>query len=155
MNERRVFLQMLGAGALASACSSSDSSDTGGSTGSGSVPATLPENYTKVGTTAEVMAGTLTQVAAASVLLGRDDGGVYAMTSICPHANCDMCLKGLVIPKGIVCNCHGSEFDPAGNVTNGPALKSLVHYDCAIDAAGNIGVDKATEVEVEFRAPVP
>ena len=197
MNERRVFLKVLGAGALASACnteetapatSSSDAStgseattSTGGVGGSasssngstantsstasgvggggaggggGSGGGGLPENYAIVGKVSDIMLGLLKQ-AGQGLLLGRDAGGVYAMSALCTHKFCDMNPKGQVSPSGVRCTCHNSKFDNNGAVTQGPALKALDHFDCAIDADGNVGVDKAKVVAVEFRALVP
>ncbi len=197
MNERRVFLKVLGAGALASACnteetapatSSSDAStgseattSTGGVGGSasssngstantsstasgvggggaggggGSGGGGLPENYAIVGKVSDIMLGLLKQ-AGQGLLLGRDAGGVYAMSALCTHKFCDMNPKGQVSPSGVRCTCHNSKFDNNGAVTQGPAIKALDHFDCAIDADGNVGVDKAKVVAVEFRALVP
>ena len=194
MNERRVFLKVLGAGALASACnteetapatSSSDAStgseattSTGGVGGSasssngstantsstasgvggggaggggGSGGGGLPENYAIVGKVSDIMLGLLKQ-AGQGLLLGRDAGGVYAMSALCTHNFCDMNPNGQVSPSGVRCTCHNSKFDNNGAVTQGPAIKALDHFDCAIDADGNVGVDKAKVVAVEFRA---
>lgn len=199
MNQRRVFLQVLGAGAFASACGGSDSdSDPTGSTtsgagstasgaggdptgGAGGATASsadasstsaeasssqeaaastgagggLPPNYKVVGKVSDIPQGLLKPVSSASVLLGRDAGGVYVMTSLCPHKLCDMCIKGNVNPSGITCTCHGSKFDAVGTVTTGPSLKSLDHYECAVAMDGSIGVDKAKVVPASFRAMVP
>ena len=100
------------------------------------------------------MLGLLKQ-AGQGLLLGRDAGGVYAMSALCTHKFCDMNPKGQVSPSGVRCTCHNSKFDNNGAVTQGPAIKALDHFDCAIDADGNVGVDKAKVVAVEFRARVP
>ena len=62
------------------------------------------------------------------VIIGRDSAGIYAMTSICPHAGCDMRRKGEITGVGLACNCHGSLFDRNGRVLRGPAERDLVHY---------------------------
>lgn len=67
-------------------------------------------------------------VAEDRVVIGRDGDGVYAMSSICPHANCDMRRKGEITSFGLACNCHGSRFDRIGRVLRGPAERDLVHY---------------------------
>jgi cytochrome b6-f complex iron-sulfur subunit len=189
VNQRRIFLKVLGASAVTTACGSSDddtttsastsvssastagaggaggdstvatdastSADASSATGSGGAGRGLPANYAAVGNVSDIMTGLLKPVSAASVLLGRDANGVYAMTSLCTHNFCDMCVKGTVSAAGIVCTCHNSKFDPNGKVTQGPALKPLDHYDCVVLDDGTIGVDKAKVVAADFRAPVP
>lgn len=190
MNQRRVFLQVLGASALTTACGSSDTesetttgattSGTGGSGGAGGASSAdaassstasassadaassstgsgggLPANYTAVGKVADITTGLLKPVASVSLLLGRDAGGVYAMSSLCTHKFCDMCVKGTINMSGVVCTCHNSKFDGNGAVTQGPALKPLDHYDCLVLDDGTIGVDKTKIVAADFRAMVP
>jgi Rieske Fe-S protein len=38
-----------------------------------------------------------------------------------------------VVPAGYGCPCHGSQFDPEGNRTAGPAVRALDRYDFEID----------------------
>jgi Rieske Fe-S protein len=44
------------------------------------------------------------------VRIGRDAGGIYAMTLTCTHAGCDIGM-GTVNPSGLQCPCHGSQYD--------------------------------------------
>ena len=192
MNQRRIFLKVLGASAVTTACGSSDdettatssgttasSASTAGAGGAGGDPTTtsdassadassssgsggaggsgggLPPNYKVVGKVSDVMTGLLKPVSASSLLLGRDAGGLYAMSSLCTHKFCDMCIQGTISAAGVVCTCHNSKFDPNGEVTQGPALKPLDHYDCLVLDDGTIGVDKAKVVSADFRAPIP
>jgi Rieske Fe-S protein len=174
MRERRRFLQVLGvgAGALAPACvieqveetstttTSSTSSGAGG--GGSTVAATSSAASTGTGSTltpvakvSELPMGSLKTVGSSSLLLGRDAGGVYAMTSICTHSGCDMCFKGQQFAGGIRCTCHSSQFDLLGAVLQGPAGSPLKHYLVAVDAAGVISVDKTQVVAADFRAAIP
>lgn len=207
MNERRVFLKVVGAGALAAACNPAETDSTasgseatsatgnsaatggaggagggsnstdaataagsGGSTGSTSSTSStssasstgsaggggggLPAKYTVLGNVADLVLGTLKQ-AGQGVLLGLDAAGVYAMSALCTHKFCDMNPKGQVTAGvGVRCTCHSSKFDNNGAVTQGPAVKALDHFDCALTAAGQIGVDKTQVVAVGFRAMV-
>ncbi len=191
MNQRRIFLKVLGASAVVSACggddtdsttstststattsgqggsssdatttsgqggSSSDATTTSGQGGAGGQGGGLPSNYLAVGNVSDIMQGLLKAVSSSSLLLGRDAGGIYAMTSLCTHKACDMCIKGSISAAGVVCTCHNSKFDNSGAVTQGPALKPLDHFDCVVLDDGTIGVDKAKVVPAEFRAPVP
>ncbi|MDN5749068.1 MAG: Rieske (2Fe-2S) protein, partial [Pseudonocardia sp.] len=50
------------------------------------------------------------------------EGSFAAFSSVCPHQGCNV---GSVEGAEIVCPCHGSRFDLAGNVLNGPAESGL------------------------------
>jgi cytochrome b6-f complex iron-sulfur subunit len=90
------------------------------------------------------------------VLIGRDDKGLYALTSVCTHEFCDMDEKqsgktiGTINANGIVCGCHGSTFDNYGAVLKGPANKPLKAYALAL-CEGKLYVDKTTQVPVTTR----
>ena len=107
-----------------------------------------------VGNVKDFALDSLTTVAADSLAVGHDAQGVYAMTLICPHANCDMGSQGAVSPSGVVCYCHGSSFDVTGGVLNGPAHDPLEHYAVTVSAAGEITVDADTPVDASVRAAV-
>jgi len=71
----------------------------------------------------------------------RDAAGYYVMTSVCPHAGCDLGqTSGVFTPtnlaSGFHCTCHGSGFSGDGSVRNGPASISipLQHYRLSVDA---------------------
>jgi nitrite reductase/ring-hydroxylating ferredoxin subunit len=91
------------------------------------------------------------------VIVGRDAGGLYALTSVCPHEFCDMDGKtqgqptGTVSAQGVTCNCHGSKFDNYGKVLKGPANKPLKAYAMVLACDGKIYVDKTTVVPIEQR----
>ena len=88
------------------------------------------------------------------VVVIRDDGGVYAMTAICTHAQCDMTQSGSISSAGLHCSCHGSSFDLQGNVTNGPARTPLAHFAVDVDAAGEITVQAGEVVPADRRLDV-
>jgi nitrite reductase/ring-hydroxylating ferredoxin subunit len=112
---------------------------------------------TAVGVPADFAATGLHIVAGTKVLVGRDDKGLYALTSICPHEFCDMDAKqggqpvGTVTAQGIVCNCHNSKFDNYGAVTKGPANKPLKPFAMALGCDGKLYVDKTTVVSIDQR----
>ena len=71
----------------------------------------------KAGTIADIQVGTLKLIDGQSVILGRDLGGLYAMTRVCTHQGA---LVGLVSVAGVPalhCSAHGSEFSMYGAVT--------------------------------------
>jgi len=97
-----------------------------------------PRGDIPAGNVADVPLGTLEGIAGQAVILGRDSGGLYAMTSICTHAGCDMETSGTIDAQGALCGCHGSVFDPNGNVVQGPAHSALQHFAVSVDGTGAI-----------------
>jgi cytochrome b6-f complex iron-sulfur subunit len=144
-NDRRRFLQMMGATAATAfaaqcmiACSSSDD---------GGVTATPPN-------VKDFPVGTIKGIAGQAVIVGRDAGGLYALTSICTHDACDILTEGTVASTGISCNCHGSKFTINGDVTQGPAKAALTHFEVTVGKDGAITVNKAKSVEKDARTAV-
>ena len=88
------------------------------------------------------------------VCIGRDAAGVYAMTLTCTHAGCDIGQHGTVSPQGLVCGCHGSEFDANGNVVRGPATQPLDHFAVTVDATGNLTIHGDQIVDASQRLAV-
>jgi nitrite reductase/ring-hydroxylating ferredoxin subunit len=106
------------------------------------------------GNVSQLQVGDLSPISGGAVALGRDSGGVYAMTLICTHEGCDMASQGSVSPQGISCSCHGSRFDVNGNVLAGPANAPLEHFQVTIDATGAISIDASISVAEATRTPV-
>lgn len=90
-------------------------------------------------------------VAGRTVLIGRDAGGLFAMTSLCTHQQCDLGSFGVVGPAGIRCGCHGSEYDVVGNPTRGPAATPLRHYRLWLECDGHLRVDVSMVVAQDQR----
>lgn len=57
----------------------------------------------------------------ARIALVRDGEAFHALSLVCTHLGC----TATVTPRDIVCPCHGSAFDRAGNVLRGPADRPL------------------------------
>jgi Rieske Fe-S protein len=114
--------------------------------------ATLPPVIGDIpaGNVSSLPVGSLTSVASEPLALGRDSGGVYAMTLVCTHAGCDSSVRG----QEIVCPCHGSTFDSNGNVIGGPAPAGLVHYAVTADSSGNLTIHTGTVVASSARLKV-
>jgi Rieske Fe-S protein len=80
------------------------------------------------GQASAVAVGSLTPIAGKSVAIGRDAGGIYAISLVCTHSGCDIAQSGGSVGFGsIECGCHGSIFDGQGNVRRGPASRPLPH----------------------------
>jgi Rieske Fe-S protein len=86
------------------------------------------------------------------VLIGRDAGGLYALTAICTHQGCDMSgPDGSLSGSDIICACHGSEFGPTGAVVHGPAGKALKALSLELGCDGFLYVNKNKTVASTVR----
>ena len=148
-----------GSGATASSTASSSASTGGNNCEMNPVGAL-------VGVPADFATNGLHIVAGSKVLVGRDDQGLYALTSICPHEFCDMDSKqggqpvGTVTAQGITCNCHNSKFDALGNALSGPVHQMeisqnkkfpLKPYLMVLGCDGKLYVDKSKVVKITDR----
>ena len=106
------------------------------------------------GNKSAVALDTLTPVSGASVAIGRDSSGIYALSLVCTHEGCDIGRSGSVSFTLIHCACHGSEFDGLGNVELGPATRPLTHLLVTADAAGALTIHGETPVGAATRLPV-
>jgi len=143
MSDRRTFLKVLGGTMALGAvgCGSTISEDGTGSMIQG-------------GAAKDVPIGSLSPRSEASVAIGRDAAGLYAVSTICTHQGCDIRSSGTVDATGLACGCHGSKFDANGAVLNGPAGKPLDHFEVVIDGNGNWAIDMSRVVAAEQRTPV-
>jgi Rieske Fe-S protein len=89
----------------------------------------------------------------ARLFVCRDASGIYAMTSICTHQQCDIDFDKT--QPSFTCPCHLSQFDFNGNVTVGPAVLPLSHLAVTLDSSGNIVVNPFTIVDPATRLSVP
>jgi Rieske Fe-S protein len=65
-------------------------------------------------------------------VVAQDDGSYLALSSECTHLKCTVELEG----ARIVCPCHGSTFDRAGEVLVGPAERPLARYSALLREDG-------------------
>lgn len=143
---RRHFLQVLAVGAASTAgilgaCS-------GQNNGSPE-----PVGDVVAGNVSNIQSGTVQSVPGQAVFIGRDSGGLYAMTTTCTHAGCDL-ATGQTISGDITCHCHGSVFDLNGGVVNGPANAPLTHYAVSLAADGTITIHGGQTVGASTRTAV-
>ena len=149
MSSRRRFLELsctaLGSAALGKlvvACSSA----TGQTPAHGPIPG---------GNVSNMPVGSLNVVPGQPVVLARDTRGLYAMSTICSHLQCDMRNDGAIAPTGLNCYCHGSRYDANGVVLSGPAGSPLVHYAVDLSSAGDITIQASKIVDKSLRTAVP
>ena len=168
---RRRFLRLIGvaaATASGAACGSEESSSsssadvTSGTSGSamtgagsaGGAEPVGPDGFTYCGNVSGLPEGALIGWQFKQVVIGRDSLGVYAMTSICTHKQCNMLADGGILPGQVTCGCHDSFFDAVGDVVKGPANKPLVHFETQVDEAGEIFVHIGMVVDPSTRVVV-
>ena len=178
MHQRRRFLKVLCGTAVISgvqtACSEDEpsTSQTGGSGGagastasnfggygayggfdaSGGNPGLMPFN---AGSVDDIAEGELVPFLTEAIIVARDAAGIYAMSSICTHEQCDTLIEGTITATAIRCGCHGSRYDLNGEVTSGPAESTLDHLRVTINADREILVNRFAFVDKDERTPVP
>ncbi len=97
--------------------------------------------------------GRVRAVSGFPVAIGRDAGGVYALSLLCTHAGCDIAQDGSVGAGSIECFCHGSIFSGTGEVLRGPATQPLAHFVVTSDAAGALTIHTDETTAASTRLP--
>lgn len=87
--------------------------------------------------------GTRMALGAQRIVVIREDNRLAALSTTCTHLGCIVGLS----ETGFACPCHGSRFDPDGNVTGGPAPSPLPWYKVSLTPNGEIEVDKDTVIK--------
>jgi Rieske Fe-S protein len=138
-----------GTGGVKTTSSSTTTATTSTSTGAGCEMSPAGE---EIGQPTDYASDGLHIVTDKSVLIGRDAGGLYALTAICTHQGCDMASSSSWGPDGqisgsdIICNCHGSTFSATGAVVQGPAQQPLHALALALGCDGFLYVDTTKTV---------
>jgi Rieske Fe-S protein len=104
------------------------------------------------GKASAVFVGSLVAVAN-SYVIGRDNSGLYAMSSICTHQGCGTSIVGAAANETLYCACHGSAFSGTGAVTHGPARSALQHFQLEISATGDLTICVNSSVPATTRTP--
>jgi Rieske Fe-S protein len=89
------------------------------------------------GNASRIAMGSLVDVGG-DLAIGRDSGGLYAMSMICSHQGCATNIVGTPTKPSLHCPCHGSTYNAVGEVTHGPAVVSLLHFQLDISANGDL-----------------
>ncbi len=102
------------------------------------------DNATTTGPTRNVNAGPASEYALDGVysrfqdqgfFIIRRGGQILALSAICTHRNCKLNAKP---DHSFYCKCHGSTFNPAGHVTQGPARRDLPIFPISVNAQGQL-----------------
>lgn len=73
------------------------------------------------------------------IFVCRDGGGLFALTSSCPHAGCDVVFRANSVSFN--CPCHGANFAYNGDMETAPAFSPLQHYALCIAGDGTVAYD--------------
>lgn len=84
------------------------------------------------------------------LFVGRDAGGLYALSAVCTHLGCIVRAEGV----GFACPCHGSRYDDDGRVVSGPAPRALSAVRIFHAANGYVYADLGQPVDALERLEV-
>jgi len=102
-----------------------------------------PSQRYKIGLPDEFRLGETRTPAGRNVFVFRREEGFCAISAVCTHLGCIVFRD----PRGFVCPCHGSIFDPNGGVIGGPAPASLKWYALSVAPDGQLLVDEDRTVK--------
>lgn len=103
-----------------------------------------------VGLPADFPLGELTALAAGPAFIGRDEGGLFALSATCTHLGCTLARSA----EGLACPCHGSRFAADGTNLAGPAARPLPYLALKFNADGLVEVNLDQPVDASVRLPV-
>jgi nitrite reductase/ring-hydroxylating ferredoxin subunit len=115
----------------------------------------VPSGPIPAGNLATTPVGTLLVLSVDGVVLGRDAGGLYALSAICTHAGCIVVVESQSGAADLFCPCHGSKFSSDGAVTMGPARDPLPHFEVDLAPDGSITIQPAIPVDAAARTATP
>lgn len=95
---------------------------------------------------------TATYFSAQDAFVCRDANGLYALSSICPHAGCTVNFKAN--GQTFHCPCHGANFNFTGGQPTIPAFQPLDHYAICLQQNGDVGFDANSVVAANVRLNV-
>jgi nitrite reductase/ring-hydroxylating ferredoxin subunit len=108
-----------------------------------------PQSF-KIGNPGDFPFGAPTFMPDQKIFVFRDkDKGFTVASAVCTHLGCTVNYSNDA--KHFVCPCHGSVFSPDGNVTHGPAPRSLDWLEVTLARDGQLQVDKGKVVGSTYR----
>lgn len=97
----------------------------------------------KVGRIVDFPLNAYTLIEGKNVFVYRDRIMIKALSAVCTHLGC-------VVKKtqsGFECPCHGSCYDPLGQVTSGPAPRPLEWFQVKKSPEGQLIIDTSKRVD--------
>lgn len=118
-----------------------------------SLPALYPEadSKVKIGKPENFPIDSSTEIVSRNFWVIHDEKGYYAISSICTHLGCIVKRDS---SGHFSCPCHGSKFDPNGNVISGPAPRGLDWFKISLATNGQLVVDSLSTVPKDTRFEV-
>ena len=130
--DRRGFLLLTATAVVAAGCETVHPGNHAAAHGERVVDAGPASTYAKD--------GVYSQYRDLGFFLIRRGGQLSALSAICTHRHCKLEAEQ---DRTFSCPCHGSTFDPAGKVTQGPATRDLPVFATSTDAQGHLLVHVA------------
>lgn len=97
-------------------------------------PNPTPQTEFDLGPAANYPLGSRTPLSIPPSVIVHDEKGFSALSLVCTHLGCTVEKNA----DEFACPCHGSHFDPNGDVTHGPAVKSLRFLRVEVSDNGNL-----------------
>lgn len=108
------------------------------SVGSGGAASPKGERTVSAGRASDYAAdGVYARFSKQGFFIVRKGEALFALSAICTHRKCNLTAEP---DRSFYCKCHGSTFDPAGHVTEGPAKRDLPVFPILTDSEGRIFV---------------
>jgi cytochrome b6-f complex iron-sulfur subunit len=101
-----------------------------------------PARRFKIGSPEQFPVDSQTPMEKENFVVFRDSTGLYVISMTCTHLGCTVAAT----PTGFACPCHGSKFDPSGEVVAGPAPRALPWLEVSRAADGQLVVHADNEV---------
>lgn len=130
--DRRCFLLLAATAVAGASCEAASFGNKATPHGAGVIDAGPASAYAKD--------GVYSQYRDLGFFLVRRGGQLFALSAICTHRRCKLDAEP---DRSFYCHCHGSTFDPAGKVTEGPAKRNLPVFSTSTDARGHLLVNVA------------
>lgn len=92
----------------------------------------------KIGRKEDFPPGTIKYFEDQQTYVFADQDGIFAMSSLCTHLGCVVNKE----EKQFTCPCHGSRYDLAGKVKQGPAPKNLAWFQVKPLPSGRLIVNR-------------
>jgi nitrite reductase/ring-hydroxylating ferredoxin subunit len=97
-------------------------------------PNPAPQTEFDLGPASNFPLGSRTLLSDPPAVLLHTESGFSALSLTCTHLGCTLEQNA----DGFVCPCHSSRFDADGNITHGPANKSLQSLRVEVTAEGDL-----------------
>jgi len=117
------------------------------------IPAVFPETDSRfpIGRPEDFPPGTDVHLPRRRLRIHSAEDGIAGMSTVCPHLGC---LVKREEDGDFICPCHGSRFDPAGEIVSGPSPRGLLWVEVSLGPDGRLMVDSQREVSAETRFEV-